>query len=489
MRFLKKKGMKKITIITALVLALIGSGLYFLLRTSTIKPPEREMQIVHIEVPESTVNLPIRIDIQSLADYLNGKISGRFLDTTLYLQESKKEQIALTLTKAGNITIRSTGKELVCSFPLQVNATLLQSRVGKLLTKLVKPLHTKLIITLSTPLGLDRKWRLKTRFRMRGYEWITEPVLQIGPFRKNLRNKIDEAISKKCPELTAMLDKEIINAASLQKTVAEIWYDLHDPIRVSSKPAPVWIRFFCNDLEGDIRLEKSHFICFASIKAKMMMVTDTTSEAKPTHFPDFKQLSMKDRKPQSTVYLYAFTSFDEINRHLNELVTGKMISARGYNITIEKIHAYASKEGLVIQLTTGRDLRGDLFLKGHPVFDVPRQRLEVKNFDFALNTNRILVSKGEQVMHDIVRERVAAKLNLGLDTLIAKVPMIVHQAIAKGNSGKTIDLRMNNLDIKRCDIQMGKEKIHFLIEAGTEANLKLKKIKSGRPLKIGNNSA
>jgi hypothetical protein len=481
--------MKKTTIITTLILALIGSGLFFLLRTSTIKPPARVMHIVHIDVPESTFNLPISLDIQSLADYLNGKISGRFLDTTLFLQESKKERIALTLSKAGDITIRSTGKELVCTFPLNVDATLLECRIGKLLAKLVKPLHTTLIVTLSTPLGLDRTWRLKTRFRIRSYQWVTEPVVSIGPFRTNLRKTIDAAISNESPKLTAMLDKEIKHAASLQKTVDGIWSDLQHPIRISSKPAPVWIRFFCKDLGGDIRLEKSRIICFASIKAKMMMVTDTTNQAKPTPLPDFRQLSLKDRKPHSTVYLYAFTSFDEINRHLNELVTGKMITAKGYNITIEKINAYASDEGLVVQVSTGRDLHSKLFLKGHPVFDIPRQTLKVKNFDFALSTNSILLSKEDQVMHEIVRKQVAQKLNLGLDKFIAKVPMIVNQAIARGKNGKTMDLQIKSLDIKRCDIQMGKEKIHFFIEAGTEATLKLKKIKSGRPIKIGGKSS
>jgi hypothetical protein len=476
--------MKKKVIILGVVLALIVSGMFFLLRKNTAIAPEAITERFKIDIPQSTFNIPIRIEIKSLADYLNHKINGQFLNTSLFLQKERKERVALRLTKTDNISITSTGRELVCTFPLTVDATLIDSRFGKTLSKLVKPFHTSIILTLTTPIDLDSSWRLKTRFKIRNYRWITEPVIKLGPFRKNIRENLEEAIQRNSPELTSMVDREINKAASLRRTVANVWSDLQEPILINKNPAPVWIRFSCRDIKGDITLHRTEIICFASVKAKMMIVTDTSMTAQHIPLPNFKKIALKDKQPKSDIYIYANTSFYEINQHLNNLLKGTEISSKGYNISIKKIHAYASSDGLTVAVETGKDLKGEFFLNGRPVFDLPTQRLILKDFDFAINTGNVIVNRGDEVLHDLLRERVASKLNLGLDTLIWKLPVIINQAIAKGKAGRTIDLKIGNLDIKQCDILMGKERVHFIINTGTETTIKLKKIKAGKAIRI-----
>jgi hypothetical protein len=480
--------MKKTVIITGIVLALFGFGLYYILSHRLLTPPKAVTEVLQIDVPESSFNLPITIDLKTLSDFLNGKINGPFLETTVYLQESKKERVALTLIKTSDIHISSTGTELVCTFPLTIEARLIESRFGNLLTKLVKPVSARLIITLSSPATLDNAWHLKTRFRLKGYRWITEPILRIGPFKKNLTSPLDNFIKEEKQGLTAMLDREINRGVSLEHTVAELWTDIQDPILVNRSPTPVWIRFLCKDLKGDFHLDKSKIVCLTSIKAKMMVMTDTTNLARPSRLPVFKRMKAQEWSPLSHIYIYAYTSFDEINQRLNELVTGKDIIATGYvrsyTISIKNINAYASTDGLAISVKTGRDLKGDFVLTGYPEFDGPTQTLKVRNFDFAVDTSSILVNKGNDVLHTRLRDIVAAKLNLGLDTLIRKIPTIATDAIGKGKRGKTLQLTMKDVKVNKCVIRMGKSKIHFLIDTETEAALRLKRINPGKPLRI-----
>lgn len=474
----------KRVLISVLVFALLAFCLFFLIKKNVITPPKPITSQLHIDIPQSTVNIPITLEITSLADYLNNKITGQFLNTALLLHKSNKERIALTLTKTEDITISSTGRELVCTLPLTVDATLIDSRMGKTLSRLVHPFRTSIIMTLSTPIDLDRFWRLKTRFKIRGYRWVTEPVLKIGPFRKNIREHLESAIKKNSYTLTTMVDKEINKAASLRKTVAGVWCDLQEPILINRNPAPVWIRFSCNDLKGDIALQKKAIICFASVKAKMLIVTDTTTSIKQNTLPDFKQMEIREKQPKSDIFIYANTSFFEINQQLNDLLKGTVISSEGYHITIKEINAYASAEGLTIAVNTGGDLKGRFFLTGRPVFDISTQKLHVQKFDFSINSNSILVNRGDDVLHDLLRKHVASKLNLGFDKLIWQLPLIINQAIAKEKTGKTIDLTVKKLEIKQCDILMGKEKIHFIINAGIETTIRLKRIKAGKAIHI-----
>jgi hypothetical protein len=477
--------MKKGLLISGLLLALFLAGIYFLLRKNGATPPEAITEKVIIDVPQSTFNIPIQIDIKSLSDYLNKKITGKFLETNLLLHKSDSEKIHLALTKTDNITITSNGRELQCTLPLTVDATLLDSRFGKTLSKLVTPFRTKIILTLTTPIDLDRSWRLKTGFKIKHHQWKTEPVIKLGPFKKNIRKQLDEAISTNSNRLTSMVDREINKAASLRKTVASVWDDLQKPIRISTYPAPIWIRFACNDIRGDIQLQKSAIICFASVKAKMVIVTDTTAYATRIRMPGFKQMAAGEKKLKSDIFIYASTSFDEINQHLSTLLKETEITSNeGYKISIKQIRAYASIEGLTVAVDTGKDLKGRFYLTGHPVFDIPTQRLKVQNFNFAVNSGSFIVYRGDDILHELLRQRIASKLNLGFETLILKLPAIINQAIAKGTTGRTIDLMVDNLTIKQCDILMGKEKIHFIINAGTETAIRLKKFKAGRAIRI-----
>ncbi len=481
--------MKRSLLITLSVLAATAAAVtlfFWIAKTLTsVPPPPAITQEYNIEVPSSTINLHIRFDIKNLADYLNRKITGTFLEKNLRLHHEKKEEIALSLSKQEPITIRSQGSQLICRFPLIVDATLIDSRFGKTLSKLVKPLHSTIIVTLSTPVHIDHKWNIVTRFKIKSCQWQEEPVLRILFFKKNIKERLEEAINDKEGELTALLDGEIYKAATLQPTLAEVWHDLQDPILLNRKPREVWIRFLCRDIKGESEVTQKNISFFTTIQAQMMILTDTTTAAKPTPLPEFRPLSKKEKSLQSDIFVYATTSFEEINRDLNNFFRGKTYSVKGYTASIKQVHAYASTSGLSVQVLTTDNHRDDnLVASGRLVFDPVTQTLKVEHFDFAISTNQLVVNSRELLLHGMIRDAIASKLMINLDTLIKRVPGIINQAVAKEKAGKVIDLTLNNFVIKKCDILMGRDKIHLVINVGTEADLKLKKIQTGKIIRI-----
>ncbi len=479
--------MKNKLIIAGIAIAALLSGLLFFLNIRHYgigHEPEPLTNSIIVSVPPSTFNLPVRIETGTLEGFLNGKIRGSFLRKNLLLQKGKKEEITLDLSKRSAISIESNGRELICTFPLTVKARLINSRFGETLARQVKPVRTDLIITLSTPITIDHNWSLGTRFRIRNIRWVNEPVVRFGPFKKNIREEITGILKSKEGKLTHMLDREIYKAANLQSTISDVWIDLQDPILISRKPAPVWIRFKCNDIHGNIALNRDAITCFTRINAKMVMLTDTTAIAKPNPLPSFKKLNSTETETLSDINLYAFTTFREINDQMNGLLRGKTLSKEGYTVTITDIHAYASSKGLSIGVSTDKDLKGHVVTSGKVLFDVPTQSLNVQNFDYFLNTENRLVSTGDNLLHEFVRDTVATKLNVRLDTLIGKVPGIVNNAIAKGKVGKVIYLKVDSLRVKKCDIMLDREKMHLLLNVHARADLRLKRIKSGKAIKI-----
>ncbi len=481
--------MKRSLIIVGLLIFITISSLFYLFKThqaNKLKLPDAIQEVYTIEIPPSTFNFNITYDIKNLADYLNKKINGSFLVKELFIQKEKKEKIKLTLTKSEKIIVKAKGKELVCMFPVIVDVEIKDSRFGKLLTSLVKPVHTSLMINLSTPVKIDKNWCIVTHFKIKSYRWVVQPVLQIGPFKKNIEARLNEAIQENGPALTKMLDSEIYKAATLKPSLLTIWHDLQEPIFISSTPSNVWIKFICDDISGKIKTHPDFITGITAVHAKMYIITDTTATAKAKFhsnpLPEFKLLKEKDTLDKSDIYIYAFSSFQEINQQLNVLLKGKTFSAKGHAVTIKKLYAYSSTSGLSIIIVT--DKNDHLLLSGNLVYDVPTQTLKIDHFDFAFNPKHRILNAGVNLFHNQIRDSIATKLVVKFNTLIQNAPYIIHKAIEKEKTGKVIDVNLNNMQIKKCIIIMGREKIHLIINVATDANLKLKKIQTGTIIRI-----
>ena len=446
------------------------------------KDPEPITENFIVDVPVSTFNIPINYQIKNFETWINTKITGKFLETTINPMQNEKDEAFLIFNKTNPIKITTAGNNLVCVFPLEVIAKLTKSRFGKMMTTQVEPLKTEVIIHLTTTVALDANWDIITKFKIKSVQWIREPVLQVGPVKQNLKKKLNKWLEENETQLTKMLDKEMKQSVSLEPAISKVWYDLQKPMVIHRKKPMAWMKFSCKSIEGKIVLQPDAITCFTSVQAKMTMMTDTANLPAPTKLPAFKQLSTESAT--SDFYLYAFASFDEINEEVNKLFKGKKISAKGYTVSIKDIRAYASEAGLSVEVKTGKDVKGKMVASGKLEFETATQTMVIRNFEYSVSSNNTMLNAGDEFLHDMIRDTIASKLILNLDSLILTLPPLVEKAIAKGKSGKMIDISFDNLYIKDCDITMGKDLVHFKIHAVADADLNLKKLKTGKKLNI-----
>ena len=480
--------MKKALLITGLVASLLAALGFWLHRSYTIlktKPPAPLTTDVKLEQPSSLFNLPISIEHTVLADDLNGKIRGNFLNADLWLQKKHKERVSLSLTREENITISSDGHKLLCTFPVSAEARLTDSRLGKFLAKLlVWPVHAKAVVTFSTPIALDRNWRLKTRFKIVDVRWEEEPVLKIGPFRKHIRADVDSLLTDNSRGLTALLDTEIHKAASLYPTVSDVWNDLQKPIVLTRKPVPIWLRFHCNDISGHISLNKRAVVCNARIRTGMSMLADTTAISPPTPLPRFRQTPRDSISTISDVNFYSLVPFASINRHLNDFFMNRSFSRSGYDIVVRSIEAYGSSSGLSVDIMTDRDLKGHIVMSGQPRYDIPTHTISIDHFDYAIDTGNPIIRTRELILHDAIRDSITTRLDVQIGSFVDRLPTIITRAVSKAKAGRTIDLTIDSLTIRKCDIRVGRNNVYLLVNATAKNALRIKRIKSGKLIRI-----
>lgn len=435
-----------------------------------------------VELPLSTFNLPVKYDLKNFEQWINNVIKGKFFETVINPLNDERDEAKLILTKAGNISIRSNGKELICTVPMRAEIILTKSRMGKGLTQSADPVVTLVNVQLATPVSLEKDWNVVTNFHIRKLEWIKEPVFRVGPFKKNLRKKIDKWLEENETTLTTILNKEINNTVSMRKPIEKVWNDLQKPMLINRKKQHVWLRFYCTSIEGKILLDPSAIICQAKVFATTKMITDTTDLPDVSVLPPYKLL--QDASPHSDIHLYAFTSFEDINEQLNHHLKGRSFKAEGYTLDIKTVRAYASEAGLSVEVKTGNDINAKLVASGKLEFDAVNLELVVRDFDYTVSSNNALITAGDMLLHNQLKDTIASQLVVGLRSLIDTVPKLVENAIAKGKKGDKLELNFDELAVHDCEISIGAEGIHIILHAEAKADVRLKKLKPGKKVHV-----
>lgn len=478
MKLLLKCNIVLPVIVTGLILYIGFSGCS---GNVDVKAPYALKESIDINIPTSTFNLPVSYSIKDLQGFLNQKIQGDFLSTIIHPLKNDKDQVKLELEKFSDIQLKSSNNELLLVFPLKVKAAFIKSRLN-IISKEVKPVETVVEIELSTVVSLDSNWHLVTNFKLVNIHWLKKPMLRLVGRNFDLTQKIESYLRENKTQLTDLLDKEINKGVSLEQPVAKIWNDLQQPIIISKKPPKAYIRFVCRNISGDFVLGTEDIVCHTSINADVVLITDTVTGLSIPKLPAFKENNSV--VSNSDVCLYAFSTFDEINAELSRRIAGKRLYAEGFYITLDSLNAYASDSGLTLRVITSGDINGEFIGTGLPVFNSLKQTFQLQNFQFQLGSSNILLNAGHALLHNVIKDTVQALLSVGMDSLIGKVPGIIKQAIAKGKTGRSIDVDIDNLKVLSCQIKMGAKRIHFLIHTDFVAGINIKKIRPGKQIFI-----
>ncbi|ULQ56003.1 DUF4403 family protein [Flavihumibacter rivuli] len=436
---------------------------------------------IPVTAPISTFHIPIVYSINEFEDFINKKFRGKFLETVVMPTQNDKDKVKVELSKTGRIEIASNGDRLVLRFPLSVEASVVHSRLN-FATKGIKPVQAEVNLNLSTTVDLDAQWQLLTRFSLDKVEWIKPPVLRIAGINFDLTKKIDDALQSKKEDLCKLLNKEINKAVSLRKPVEKIWMDMQKVMVINKKQPRAFLKFNCQAIAGDLELNKKDIICFTEIKAYVAIVSETDLRGRSTPLPGYQRKRI--RSVHSDVNVYGFAELNKINPVLKDKLVGKSFSAKGMTASIADIRIYSVDSGLAINAVVRGDLESELVASVRPEYDSINQHFHLRDFQFDVVSSNTLLNMGNALLHDEIQAGVQKQLVMDMDSLIMKVPALIEGAVAKGKTGKAIDVNLGEFKVHSCDIQTDAKRVHLLLHTSFNSDIRIKQINAGRKVMV-----
>jgi hypothetical protein len=417
--------------------------------------PQRTLLDSTLQMPQSVLRIPIQYDVAMLEEMTNSRITGTFINEKIQVND-KGDSLNLQIEKRGPILFTWKSPTLHCSFPVKVSGQYFK-RIGKNITiKNNEPVEMEVVLHLSTKLGFDKTWQLKTKSTLEEISWVRDPKLKVLGVKFNLRKQVENAIEKNEEKLIAKLDQTIPSLLNTRKAIEKIWLDIQKPIRINKKGVQVWLKAYGENIAARLIDEGPEHI---SIRVRLNAYLETVIEGEPIPasnptLPAYTSTQSSD--DTLTMFLKVKIPFGLANDILKKELKGKVLSAEGYSTTIRDIELYGTERALAMKVKLKGDVDGLVYFTATPGYDTANATLYAKEFGFDIDTENALVSSANWLMHDDVLVNIKEKLRIDVRPYIDTLPHLIIRGIERGRVGEKIELEISSLHV---------EPVHSLITA------------------------
>jgi len=411
--------------------------LFLLAGCQRVKPDLPVAQAYDPAIPEPTSYLAGQITFP-VAE-LERKIN-RALDPVLVKEDAFEgkagEAWRLRVERTGPVKIHYDAQQVFFSAPLRV----LYSNPIALTKKRKSRTLCALAVNFASPLAVGENWRLTTRSHLKDYRWIQKPTVQMLGIKINVTKIADKILQKRRADIEAAIDKAVRDELQLNKEIQRIWADMQKPLRISKKPAELWL------------VPKPFSVATAPVRgnAKAIVVpiriafrvgTKVGAEPTLTELEPLPRLMRRDSLAgESSLHVLAFLSYTDINRVLSETIKNDNISLSGKTLTIKDAVMSGGGKSLILKTDVGGVVNGTLYFRGKPHYDTLTNTLTVQNLNFDVQTRETLMKTADWLLHDSLRDTLQAVTVVPLGSEIAQLPDKIHTAFEKGGPGKNTDL-------------------------------------------------
>ncbi len=426
-----------------------------------------------LHVPLSSLMIPIRYHVDSLEEIINNKITGTFVKQWIVVNESE-DSLYLELTKKGKIKIRWINNSLHYSFPLQLEGKFIK-HVGKNITlKNEVPVALEVVLNMATHLSFANDWRLNSSTKIKEITWKKEPVLKIAFININLRKRLDKFLDENTGLITGIVDREISKVIDTRAILQKLWLDIQKPIIINNIKQVVWLKHSAEDLAVNLLQDGKYLGLDVRLLTNVRVGVDSNDMPLTNRIlPAYQHLSKT--KDSIEIFLLASTSFETINRILNEELKGKVISSNNYSTTIKEVNSYATDDGLAVRLDVLGDADGSIYMRGRPSYDTATATLSIKGFDFDVDSENALLQSADWLLHEDALRFVEEEFSLDISPMLTALPDVIQKATEKGKSADKLELFLTSLDVQPQQLLLTKTNVQLLLKAKGRAIIGLQR--------------
>jgi hypothetical protein len=312
-----------------------------------------------------------------------------------------------------------------------------------------KELNAEIALKFKTAFYLNKDWSITTFTSTDGYEWISAPVIKIGPIDVPITAIANTILNKNKSTISNEIDKAIKQNLSLRKYIQDIWVNLQKPIKLNNE-YNLWLKLNPQEISSTPIYSQNNKIKI-SLGVKSLVESYMGDEPKTLPnkgLPDYNLVKLLDNN--FSINLLSDISYKAADTLAKKYLKGKTFTQDKKTVTVTDIKVYGSNNKMVIGTSLKGSINGTIYFTGKPFFDTLDNSIKIKELDFDLETKNALLKTANWLLHNKMKKMIEQNMILPIADKLEESKSLINKEIANNQLTKNILL---NGSLKELDIE------------------------------------
>ncbi len=435
---------------------------FYSCKTTKITRPEEKYITPEINLEPSVINIPFHFSIDDVQKTINSKLTGLLYEDNSF-ENNDNDNLMVKAWKKEDFTLKLENNTLNYRVPLKL---WIKVRWGfeKLGIKLTdtKEIEAEIALKFKTSFYLNNDWTVTTFTSPDGYEWLSKPVLKVGPVDVPITTIANTILNKNKNLLSNEIDKAIKNNLNFRKNIQDIWTSIQKPVKINDE-YNIWLKASPTEISSTPILSNNGNI---KISLGIKSVIETFIGKKPDFIPnnglpDYKMVKSLDN--QFKINLFSEISYNSIDSLTKKYLKNETFSQDKRSVTIKDIKVYGSDNKMIIGTTLAGSFNGTIYLSGKPVYDSISSNLKFTEIDFDIETQNALHKTASWLLHRKFTKMIEDKMFFPVGSKIEETKKLINQKIQSYNLNKNLVLNGKINEIKIQDIFLTPESVKIAV--------------------------
>ncbi len=419
----------------------------------------------------SVINLPFYINIADVQNSINKKFNGLIYED--YSLEDN-DNIMVKAWKKEGFAIKYENNQLQYRVPLKlwIKAGWKIEKFGFSVSD-YREINAEIALKFRTTLFVNKDWAITTHTVSDGYEWLSTPVVKIGPVNIPIKFIANSILKKNQDAISSKIDKAVKQNFSLRKYMQDIWLTMQKPIKINDE-YNLWLKLNPQEISSTPIVSQNGKIKI-SMGIRSLVETYMGDEPKVipnVDLPDLKMLKTLDNN--FVINLMADISYKSADTLAKQFLKGKTFTQDKKSVTVTDIKVYGNNDRMVIGTILTGSLNGTIYFTGKPVYDSATATVKIAELDFELETRNALLKTANWLLHNRFVKMIEPSLIFPLGDKLAESKAIIQKELTNNYITKNVLLNGQLKDLNIENIFLTPESIKVAVNFKGNLNLTFK---------------
>ncbi|MEZ4985675.1 MAG: DUF4403 family protein [Saprospiraceae bacterium] len=409
--------------------------------TQPVRPVELYNQDNRFANQPSTIRIPVNIDIKGLERSLNNQMQGLLYEDNSF---TDGDRMKVKARKNGQILLNMEGMTVSYEVPLGL---WLQYNLGVGTAEATGGLSLRF----KTVFSISNDWSLKTRTSLEGHNWTERPRLKVAGVSMPVESIANIMLNRSTLSIGEQIDATIEEYFKLEEYVGEAWKMLAEPFEVSEEYR-TWLLINPRDVGmTPLKVVNGQMQSTIVVKSEPALRFGNKPLSGPAlALPAFSYRYLNETADTGfQIFLDAVLPFDQAEKITQQNLRGQRFEQGKRVVVVDDIELYGQGNNIVVNLLMSGSYKGRIYLTGEPVFDPNRNRIEIEDLDFTLDTKNFLFKSAAWLAKGSLQKMIQENMDYLLDYNLQEAQLEMQRQLKDYEIGPGIRLNGNltTLDI------------------------------------------